>query len=39
MRVTSAEEAAQALQAAAGGWVVMYVERQGRIGAVQFGIG
>ncbi len=39
MRVGSAEEAAQALQAAAGGWVVMYVERQGRIGAVQFSIG
>ncbi|HEX8904842.1 MAG TPA: PDZ domain-containing protein, partial [Longimicrobiaceae bacterium] len=39
VRVGSAEEAAQALQAAAGGWVVMYVERQGRIGAVQFSIG
>jgi serine protease Do len=38
-RIGSAEEAAQALQAAAGGWVVMYVERQGRIGAVQFSIG
>jgi serine protease Do len=39
LRVSSAEEAAALLQRASGGWVVMYVERQGRVGAVQFSVG
>ncbi|HYJ78091.1 MAG TPA: trypsin-like peptidase domain-containing protein [Longimicrobiaceae bacterium] len=39
LRVETAEAAAQALQQMAGGWVVLYVERNGRVGSVQFSIG
>ncbi|HEU4456696.1 MAG TPA: trypsin-like peptidase domain-containing protein [Longimicrobium sp.] len=39
MRVGSAEEAAGALQQMIGGRVVMYVERNGRLGSVQFSVG
>jgi hypothetical protein len=38
VRVNSAEEAAQVLQQVRG-WVVLYVERNGRVGSVQFSIG
>jgi serine protease Do len=39
VRISTAEEAARVLQALTGRGVVMYVERNGQIGSVQFSIG